>query len=103
MKPYDDPYKILANTIVIDYSTAEVKRILSDKHFTRKIIEKELRRIDFYGSFLDCIVTDIYEKDKWVFLDMLNDLSYKLYAQLDMDRLIVEVEETCHEFGIDID
>lgn len=103
MKPYDDPYIILANILLVDYSTVELKRIISDKEFTRKIIEKELRQIDFCGPFVDCVLADIYANNKWIFLDMLNEFSHKLYSELDLDRLEKAIRKICDDFGIELD
>lgn len=100
---YDNPYKLLAHSIVGYYRPADVIRMLTDNAFLLNCIIKEVRAQDMGGHFIDCIIEDILEKKKRMeYMNHLDVLAAYYYSQLDKERLRKEIKLALEEIGIEI-
>lgn len=108
MKPhylweYDDPYILLAHSIVGKYRPADVIRMLTDNEYLLNCIIKETRGLDIGGTFLDCIIEDILaHKKRMEYMHKLDDLARYYYSRLDKERLRSEIVGALADIGIDI-
>lgn len=97
----DDPYKILAYNIMVEYPTPIVKRFLRDNKFIRRTVIREVRGQDFSGYFLDCLFVSIFEgKKRMDLMRQLNQLGIFLYRNLDLQRLRKEIRGAYEEMGM---
>lgn len=89
---YDDPYVFIAHKVLSSYDVADIKRMLSDDDFVRRLILKETRLQDFSGAFIDGIVQTILDdKHRMEFMRELDKLSDYFWRNLDLDRLRSEI------------
>lgn len=100
-RPSDDPYKLLAYKIMVDYNIPTVKRILKDNKFVKRMIIREIRGQDFQGDFTDCLFVSIFEsKERMQLMMQLNSLGLFLYKKLDLPRLRREIKNAFEEVGL---
>lgn len=89
---FDDPYKMLAHTVIAQNSVANIHRILEDDEYVERLVLKETRLQDFSGAFVDCIVQSILDgKRRMELMHELDKLSKFFYANLDKERLRAEI------------
>lgn len=89
---YDDPYVLMAHSILSIYDTADIKRMLIDDDFVRRLVLKETRLQDFAGVFLDGIVQSILDdKRRMEFMHELDKLADYFWRNLDIVRLRSEI------------
>lgn len=101
---YDDPYKLLAYSVLGDYRASDVIRMLSDDAFVLNCIAKENRAQDFKGRFIDCIIEDILaHKKRMEYMHELDALSLYYFSQLDLPRFRKELSNALNECGIELD
>lgn len=97
----DDPYKLLAYRIMVDYNLPTVKKILHDNKFVKKHIIREVRSQDFQGDFIDCLFVAIFEdKERMELMQQLNALGGFLYKKLDLPRLRKEIRTAFAEMDM---
>lgn len=102
--PADDPYKILALNLVSSCSNPELKTILHDSKAIRRRVTREVYDADFYGPFLDCLMTEIIRHNKRRALwGTLHETTNFFYNRLDVPRLRAEIKYYCEKFGRDIE
>lgn len=95
---YDDPYKILATSIISKCTPMEVQRVLVDDEFIMRMVMKETRQQDFKGDFLDCIVDEILRnKMRMLMMHQLDELGVFFFANLDLPRLREEILNFCED------
>lgn len=100
---YDDPYKVLAHSVVGNYRPADVIRILTDNSYIKNCILKEIRAQDIGGIFLDCTIEDILSKKKRMeYVRHLDALGLYYYSQIDKNRLRRELIDVLKKAGIDL-
>lgn len=101
----DNPYRMLAATITITCTPAEVRRIMSDSSYIKQLVQAEVRdRIDISGKFCDCITTElIADRNKVVYRTALNELGTFFFKQLDVPRLRAEIKRFHQDIGLDLD
>lgn len=100
---YDDPYKILAASLVAFSRPAEVMRMLTDDQYILTQIIKETRAQDMCGQFTDCIIEDIlYRKNRMEYMRKLDELAAYYYSKLDKERLRRELRRFLADCGIEI-
>lgn len=93
---YDDPYKLLATSLIADNDGLVIRSILHDDDFVRRMIIKETRQQDLTGSYTDCIVQTILDdKRRMVLMRELDQLSNFLFENLDLERLRKEIRNFC--------
>lgn len=98
---YDDPYVMLAHSIIARHTRSEIERILTDNEYVFKLILKEVRLQDFSGAFVDCIIEDILNnKRRMEMCHQLDQLSKYFYQKLDLKRLRKEVRSYGEKYGI---
>lgn len=98
---YDDPYRVLAFSIVMTYPPEIVRRIMWDTKFLRREITREVRGQDFRGFFVDCLFVSICEeKRRMELMRQLDKLSSFLYKQLDLDRMRAEIRGAYCRLGL---
>lgn len=89
---YDDPYVLMAHNILTIYDLADLKRMLVDDDFVRRLILRETRLQDFAGAFVDGIVQSILDdKRRMEFMHELDKLSDYFWKNLDLERLRREI------------
>lgn len=89
---YDDPYILMAHGVLTIYPVADVKRMLTDDDFVRRLVLKETRLQDFSGVFVDGIVQSILDdKHRMEFMHELDKLSDYFWKNLDIERLRSEI------------
>lgn len=98
---YDDPYVLMAHSILATYDTADIKRMLMDDDFVRRLVLKETRLQDFAGVFLDGIVQTILDdKRRMEFMHELDKLADYFWKNLDIDRLRFEIIKYGRKYNI---
>lgn len=98
---YDDPYTILAHTLVGGYRPADVCRMLTDSAYLKTLVIKEMREQDLGGPFLDCIIEGILQdKDRMEYMHNLDNLATYFYTKLDKGRLRDEILAVLNDVGI---
>lgn len=104
MNDCDDPYRILASTIIGMYRPADVARMLGDDKFILSQVIREVREQDMGGIFLDCVITSVLsEKKRMDYMKALDNLAEYYYSKLDLSRLRKEIKEALDECGIDVE
>lgn len=100
---FDDPYKILAGTLVGYHRPADIVRLLSDDSYIFTLIAKETRAQDMRGRFTDCIIEDILtSKRRMEYMQELDKLSDYYYSKLDKTRLRKEIKKILSDSGIEL-
>lgn len=98
---YDDPYRVLAYSLIGNYRPADVLRMLSDDEYLLSLVQKETRLLDIRGWFLDCIVESVLaDKRRMEMMHQLDKLGKYFYENLDKDRLRKEIRLALGEAGI---
>lgn len=98
---YDDPYVFIAHKVLSSYDVADVKRMLSDDDFVRRLILKETRLQDFSGAFIDGIVQSILDdKHRMDFMHELDKLADYFWRSLDLERLRSEIIKYGRKYNI---
>lgn len=87
VNPYDDQYLMLALYIVTHYSTAYIKRAITDDEWLRDRVCEDCMNLDLAGPFLDTIMQDIDNHKRLWLRGRLKELGAELYTQLDVKRL----------------
>ena len=97
----DDPYKLLAYKIMVDYNLNTVKKILKDNKFVKRLIIREVRGQDFQGDFVDCLFVSVCEdKERKDLMRQLNAFGIFLYRKLNKARLREEIRKAFAEMGL---
>lgn len=100
---FDDPYSVLAHTILSYYRPADVIRMLSDNEYLLNCVVKEVRQQDFGGLFLDCIIEDLLaQKKRMEWMHTLDSVAKYLYQNLDKKRLREQLVGALSEIGIEV-
>lgn len=98
---YDDEYKILAYSIVVNYPPPIVKRLMRDRKFLRREITREIRGQDFRGYFTDCLFVSICEdKKRMDLMRQLDALAKFFYKNLDVPRMREEIKNAYDSLGL---
>lgn len=100
---YDDPYIMCACSLIAHNNPADIRRIMVDDDFIRRMILKETRATDFRGAFLDAIIQTVLEdKRRMEMMAELDKLSLYFYQNLDIHRLreVIEFVDSLYNFGI---
>lgn len=98
---YDDPYKLLADYLVVNYGPVDVALMLRDDECILRKVKREIRNQDFRGPFTDCVITEIYRnKERMELMHALDVVGRYLFSKLDLDRLRNEMREVCNDLGI---
>lgn len=101
MFEYDDPYKLLAFSVVSQYRPADVMRLLNDDEYVLNQIVKETRGQDMRGSFTDCIIEHILEdKNRMEYMRELDKLAKYYFSKFDIKRFRTEIKTALAECGI---
>lgn len=83
-----DFYSQLANHVVVEYSVAEIKRLLEDPEYLRRQIKDECRAYDLCGPFTDTIIGDLYRNSKKIMVeDAIEKIGDFLFEHFDVERL----------------
>lgn len=99
---FDDPYKILAFSIIVNYSPVTVKRLMKDTKFLRREITREIRGQDFRGYFVDCLFVSICEsKRRMELMRAIDQLARFFYNSLDLKRMREEIKNAYSKLGLD--
>lgn len=98
----DDPYKMLAFNIIVNYPIPIIKRMMVDTKFLRREITREVRGQDFRGPFIDCLFVSICEEKKRMeLMRQLDSLARFLYDQIDLNRMRREIRNAFRSLGLD--
>lgn len=101
---YDNPYRVLALSVVSSGNLATIKRVLTDDRYVKRVICSELRDADISGTFVDAIVTDLYQtRRRTEYVHKLDELAEYLYAALNLEELRKEIREFMDDCGISLD
>lgn len=85
---YDDPYSFLAFYLISVSLPSEIRRMLVDDDFIRRMVIKEIRGQDFIGPFCNCIIDEILRnKQRMEMCHELDALAEYFFTKLDLDRL----------------
>ena len=99
---FDDEYKILAYSIVVNYPPPIVRRLVRDRKFLRREITREIRGQDFRGHFTDCLFVSICENKKRMdLMRQLDALAKFMYQNLDVPRMREEIRNAYKTLGLD--
>lgn len=94
MKQYDDPYVFLAYYILLHTSTPDIKRLMVDNDFLKRMVIKDVRAMDLYGPFVDCIVqVELDEGGRTALMHELDKFGAYLFTKLDRERLRSKIIE----------
>lgn len=98
---YDDPYSFLACYLISAYADNDIRRILSEDEYIRKLIIKEIRDHDFSGPFSDAIIeTILVDKKRMEYMKQLDSLSNYFFSKLDIGRLRDKIIKYCKLYNI---
>lgn len=102
---YNNPYRLLAASISVRFAPSEIKRLMSDNNYVKKLVLAEVRdNIDIPGKFCDCVITELVTDSKKVmYRTALNKLGLFFFEQLDIARLREEIRRYHEEMGLDLD
>lgn len=99
----DDPYKMLANNFVVSSTDLEISRGLHQSKAIRRWIYREVCNADFYGDFLDCIMTVLVKSGKRKTVNKtLKETAIFFYREFDVPRFRKEVRHYCRRYGRDV-
>lgn len=104
MEAVDDPYRILALNLVADLSDRELNKILHETKPIKRRIISEVNNADFYGSFLDCLMTELVKqnRDRQIHKHLIGVADF-FYKELDIPRLRNNILLYCERFGRKVD
>lgn len=98
---FDDPYKVLSYSLVVNYPPVTVKRLMKDTKFLRREIIREVRGQDFRGYFTDCLFVSICEEKKRMdLMRQMDVLARFLYQNLDLNRMRAEIRSAYESLGL---
>lgn len=98
---YDDPYVMLAHSILATHTHSDLVRILEDKDYIKRLVQKETRLQDFSGAFVDCIIQSILEdKRRMELMHQLDKLAEYFANNLDIERLRGELLKYGNKYNI---
>lgn len=99
---YNNPYRLLAATISVRFTPTEIKRIMNDSSYIKKLVLAEVRdNIDLPGKFCDCVTTELVTDSKKVmYRTALNKLGMFFFEQLDIPRLRNEIRKYHEEMDL---
>lgn len=101
---YDNPYKVLAHSIVGSYRPADILRLLFDDEYLLSCIIKEVREQDIRGRFLDCVIEELLtNKRRMEYMHELDKLAKYFYTNVDKERLRSEILIVLEKAGIRLD
>lgn len=104
VKGYNDPYKMLANTLVVSLPDEEIYRLLHKVKAIKQYIRREVVEADFYGDFIDCIMVGLIKSGKRRTVNRtLYGTADLFYSHLDVPRLREEIRRYCKIYGKDIE
>ena len=99
----NDPYKMLAHSIVIKNSDEEIYRLLHKIKTIKQHIRREVVEADFYGDFIDCIMVGLIKSGKRRTINRTLYGTADLFFQyLDVERLRKEIVYYCKYYGRDL-
>lgn len=99
----DDPYKMLAHSIVVKYPEEEIDKILRKVKTIKQYIRRETVEADFYGDFIDCIMVGLIKSGKRRTVNKtLYGAADLFFSYLDVPRLRAEIINYCKFYGKDI-
>ena len=101
---YDDPYLVLAYSLLGTYRLPVIHRILKDDKFVFSLIKKEVRGQDFVGSFTDCVVEELLtNRRRMEYMYKLDELARYFYENLDLPRLRLELTRVLELCGLPVE
>ena len=102
---YNNPYRILAATISTHSTPIELKRIMTDTSYIKKLVLAEVRdNIDIPGKFCDCVTTElITDSEKVLYRTALNELGLFFFKKLDVPRLRAEIRKFHEEMEVPLE
>lgn len=102
---YNNPYRILAATISTHSTPIEIKRIMTDTSYVKKIVLAEVRdSIDIPSKFCDCVITElITDSEKVSYRTALNELGLFFFKKLDIPRLRAEIRKFHEDMGLSLE
>lgn len=96
----DDPYKVLAYNLIVEYDLPAIKRMLHDNKFIKRVIIREVRGQDYKGAFVDCLFVSIMEsKKRMELMHQFDALGVFFYQNLELPRLRQEIREAFERLG----
>lgn len=94
MNDYDDPYIMLAHSLISTCSELELNRILNEDEFVCRLLSKEFRSQDFQGPFIDTVMEEILKnKQRKEMCQHLDKLALYFFGKLDLERLREKIIE----------
>lgn len=100
---YDDPYRVLAVSLVATNNPFNVSRILNSNTYVRGLVLHEAKVLDISGMFLDCIDQELIANDMLRKKNArMKELGEFFYSELDIKRLRNEIRRFCEELDIEI-
>lgn len=104
LSPYavegDDPYKVLAYNLIVDYDLPAVRRMLHDNKYIKRVIIREIRGQDYKGAFVDCLFVSIMEsKKRMELMHQFDALGVFFYRNLELPRLRQEIRSAFERLG----
>lgn len=97
---YDDPYNFLALYLISTSRPYDIERILTDKKYIFRLLDKEVRQLDLGGPFIDCVTEEILvNKKRMQLMHKLDSLAGFYFEQLDIDRLRTTIVKYLNEYG----
>lgn len=88
----NDPYIVVAKSLVKSLSASEVVRCLTDDKFIEGMVRRELYDVDFNGPLLDCVLAELLDNRRKVEVKQeLNKLAHFFFKNLDLNRLRQEI------------
>lgn len=103
-KDYDDPYKLLADTLATSYGVLEIALMLKDNECIKRKVYREVRNLDYAGPFLDCVISDLYfHRRRMDFMRALDCVGLYIFENINLKRLREELYAAARELGHEVD
>lgn len=101
---YDNPYKILAIKIVTTHTPAEIKRMMSERAFFKRLVTIEIRdSIDINSPYVDCVEELLLRDNQKVYLrSAYEKLGEFFFNELDLLVLRKHIKSFCEKCHIKI-
>ena len=101
---YDNPYKILAIKIVTTHTQAEIKRMMSERAFFKRLVTIEIRdSIDINSPYVDCVEELLLRDNQKVYLrSAYEKLGEFFFNELDLSVLRKHIKSFCEKCHIKI-
>lgn len=98
---FDDPYKMLATSLLADYTTKELQDLADSPLLMQREAAQSIKaHLDFEGPFADCIIDMISQRKGDKVSEIEDDIAAILIKYFDSKKAAQYLSELLSEIGL---